>query len=97
MTATTPARIPAPSDHAEMPKRMVGRRLVRTCSCGKPWPCEQGRWNRLRKEVTGLRAIHNDRGAGLEGEGKDGADLAYARADELKRVLDLMDRMEAGQ
>lgn len=30
-----------PAEHTEGPHRMIGRRLVRTCSCGKPWPCQQ--------------------------------------------------------
>ena len=27
-----------PPEHTEGPKRMAGRKLVQTCSCGKPWP-----------------------------------------------------------
>jgi hypothetical protein len=30
-----------PAVHTEGPKRMTGRKLVRTCSCGKPWPCPE--------------------------------------------------------
>lgn len=89
--------LPSPSDHAEMPKRMTGRRVVRTCSCGKPWPCEQSRWNQLRKEIKLYRDIHNERASGLIDEGKGGADLAYARADELGNVLAAMDRLETDQ
>ena len=53
-------------------------------------------WAALRKEIAGLRTDHNERGADLEDEGKDGA-TAFARADELGKVLDLMTRMEEGQ
>lgn len=85
--------LPAPSDHLKMPKRLVGRQIVRTCSCGKPWPCEQGRWNRLRAEVKQYRDAHRSHAADLEGEGKDAA-TAWARALELDWVLAAMDRME---
>ena len=88
--------IPSPSDHAEMPKRLVGRRIVRSCSCGKPWPCEEGRWNRLRAEVQQYRDIHRNHAADLEDEGRNAA-TAYARALELDSVLALMDRLEEGQ
>jgi hypothetical protein len=86
--------LPSPSDHLEMPKRMTGRRLVRTCSCGKPWPCDQSRWNLLRAEVERYRDAHRDHAADLEGEGKDAA-TAFARALELDWVLAVMARMEA--
>jgi hypothetical protein len=86
----------SPSDHTEMPKRMVGRKVVRTCSCGKPFPCEEGRWNRLRAEVERYRDAHRDHAADLEGEGKDSG-MPFARALELDWVLATMDRMEAGE
>jgi hypothetical protein len=89
--------LPSPADHLEMPKRVVGRRLVRTCSCGAAWPCEKSagmRWAELRAEVELYRDAHNERGNDLIDEGKGGADLAYARADELDKVLAAMDRME---
>ena len=52
------------------------------------------RWTTLREEIQRYRDIHNERGNDLIDEGKGGADLAFARADELKIVLATMDRME---
>ena len=52
------------------------------------------RWARLYDELAELRDLHNGRGADLEGEGKDAA-TAFARADELNKVLARMARMEA--
>lgn len=95
------AILPSPSDHAEMPHRMTGRRLVRTCSCGKPYPCEEGRWNRLREHITGERAAQ-DQLAADHGElgHRDQEERAYGRVEALDGLLatmDRMDRMEAGQ
>ena len=90
--------LPSPSDHAEMPKRMVGRRLVRTCSCGKPWPCDQTQWNRLREEIRAERATHDHQAADHAELGHDwSADAAYGVVRVLDRLLATMDRMEAGQ
>lgn len=95
MTPTLTPKLPSPSDHAEMPKRMTGRRLVRTCSCGKPWPCDQSRWNRLRQFIEQERAVftadHAEPGHGWQTERAYGAVLT------LDRLLATMDRMEAGQ
>lgn len=55
----------------------------------------EARWTSLREEIQLYRDIHNERASDLIDEGKGGADLAYARADELKQVLAAMDRMEA--
>ena len=54
------AVLPSPSDHLEMPKRMAGRRVVRTCSCGKPWPCDQSRWQLLKEALTSARDSHQE-------------------------------------
>ena len=89
--------LPSPSDHAEMPKRMVGRRLVRSCSCGKPWPCDQTQWNRLREEIQRERATHYERACDLADEGKDGDERAFGRVEECDYLLTVMDRMEADQ
>ena len=87
--------LPPPSGHAEMPKRVVGRRLVRTCSCGKPYPCEEGRWNRLREHITGERAAQ-DQLAADHGElgHRDQEERAYGRVEALDGLLATMDRME---
>lgn len=53
-------------------------------------------WTVLRDEITSFRNAHYEVAAGLEGEGKDGS-AAFARADELGKVLDLMTHMEDGQ
>ena len=89
--------LPSPSDHAEMPKRMVGRRLVRSCSCGKPWPCDQSRWNLLRAEIAEERVIHYERACDLSDEGTDGDERAFGRVEECDYLLALMERMETGQ
>ena len=87
--------LPSPSDHLEMPKRMVGRRLVRACSCGKPWPCDQAQWNRLREEIRQLRATEYDLAGDHAELGHDGpSERAYGAVDALDGVLALMDRME---
>ena len=89
--------LPSPSDHAEMPKRMTGRKVVRTCSCGKPWPCDQSRWDRLREEIAELRAVHYERACDLADEGKDGDERAFGRVEAYDELLATMERMEAGQ
>ena len=53
------------------------------------------RWTTLRAEITSFRDAHSDRANNLTDEGKDGAPEAFARADELRKVIALMDRMEA--
>ena len=90
--------LPSPSDHAEMPHRMTGRKVVRTCSCGKPWPCDQSRWNRLRDHITRERAAQ-DEAAGGHGElgHRDQEERAYGRVEALDGLLAAMERMEAGQ
>ena len=88
--------LPSPSDHAEMPHRMVGRKLVRTCSCGKPWPCDQTRWNRLREEIRQERARQAQLAADHAESGHDWqTERAYGRVEALDRPLATMDRMEA--
>ena len=55
-------------------------------------------WTELRAEIERYRDIHNERAGDLMDEGKGGADLAYARADELDKVLALMAHLgEGGQ
>jgi len=74
---------------------MVGRRLVRTCSCGKPYPCEEGRWNRLRTEIKRERAAMDEAAAGHGELGHSHLeDRAYGRVEECDYLLALMDRME---
>ena len=88
--------LPSPSDHAEMPKRMVGRRLVRTCSCGKPWPCEQARWNLLREVIKMERDAQDGLAAEHAEYGRDArSEQCYAEVKTLDWVLATMDRMEA--
>ena len=88
--------LPSPSDHAEMPHRMVGRRMVRTCSCGKPWPCEQARWNRLRAEIAEERAAQDEIAAEHDEYGREGQAVScYGRVKALDWLLATMDRMEA--
>ena len=53
-------------------------------------------WTVLYDEIAQWQIAHNEVAAGLEGEGKDGAE-SFARADELGKMLELMDHMEAGQ
>ena len=90
--------LPSPSDHLEMPKRMVGRRLVRTCSCSKPWPCDQTRWNRLREHIREERAAEDQLAADHEESGHDWqTERAYGRVEALDELLATMDRMEADQ
>ena len=98
MEAERHAVLPSPSDHAEMPKRVVGRRMVRTCSCGKPWPCDQARWNRLREHITQERAAQ-DQLAGDHEESGHGwqTERAYGRVEALDRLLAVMDELEAGR
>lgn len=55
-----------PPGHIEGPKRMAGREMVRTCSCGKPWPCEQARWNQLREKVQKAREFQRKFAADTE-------------------------------
>jgi len=55
------------------------------------------RWNRLRAEVQQYRDAHYDRACDLAEEGKDGAEVAFAVAGELGKVLALMDRMASGE
>lgn len=50
--------------------------------------------NDWRDEITQWQIARNEVAAGLEGEGEDSAE-ASARADELGKVLDLMNEMEA--
>ena len=90
------AVLPSPSGHAEMPHRMVGRKLVRTCSCGKPWPCDETRWNRLRAEIERQRAGQDQLAADHAESGHDWqTERAYGRVEALDRLLATMDRMEA--
>ena len=90
--------LPSPSDHLEMPKRMVGRRLVRTCSCGKPWPCDQTRWNRLREEIQQERAAQDHLAADHDESGHYWqTERAYGRVEALDRLMAVMDRMETDQ
>lgn len=92
------AILPSPSDHAEMPHRMTGRRLVRTCSCGKPYPCEEGRWNRLREEIQRERAAQDEIAADHGELGhRDQEERAFGRVEAYDELLATMDRMEAGQ
>ena len=92
------AVLPSPSDHAEMPHRMVGRTLVRTCSCGKPWPCEQARWNRLREHIRTERADRDQLAADHEESGHDWqTERAYGAVEALDRLMVTMDQMEAGR
>jgi hypothetical protein len=80
---------------AELQQLEPGRR---PCTCGRcdSTPAPADRWTALREEIRLYRDIHNERASDLIDEGKGGADLAYARADELGKVLATMDRM-AGQ
>ncbi len=88
--------LPSPSDHAEMPHRVVGRTLVRTCSCGKPWPCDQARWNRLREHIRQERAFQDQLAADHSELGHDDqTERAYGRVEALDDLLVTMDRMEA--
>ena len=91
--------LPSPADHAEMPKRLVGRTVVRTCSCGKPWPCEQSRWAALRAEIEKKRATACNVAAGLSDEEAERfvTGRAFGRVDGYDEVLATMDRMEAGR
>ena len=90
------AVLPSPSDHAEMPHRMVGRTLVRTCSCGKPWPCDQARWNRLREHIRTERAAQDELAAEHAEYGREFRSArAYGAVAALDRLLEVMDRMEA--
>jgi hypothetical protein len=93
------AVLPSPSDHAEMPKRMVGRKVVRTCSCGKPWPCDEARWNRLRDQITRDAETEQELGDGYSEMGTDESETRavkhWGRAGALREVLAAMDRMEA--
>ena len=96
--------LPSPSGHAEMPKRVVGRRLVRTCSCGKPWPCEKSageRWAELRVKLNVDAATEQRLGDDYsETSGDlawDSANQHWGRAQALREVLASMDKMEAGQ
>ena len=87
----------SPSDHAEMPHRMVGRRMVRTCSCGKPWPCEQSRWNRLRADIRQERDLMDEQAADhseLSGHEWQ-TERCYGRVEECDRILAHMDELEA--
>ena len=89
--------LPSPSDHAEMPKRMVGRRIVRACSCGKPWPCDQSKWNRLRADIRQERDIMDEQAADhgeLSGHEWQ-TERCYGRVEECDRILALMDELEA--
>jgi len=52
------------------------------------------RWTALREEIQHYRDAHYDRACDLAEEGKDGAEVAFAVAGELGKVLALMDRME---
>jgi hypothetical protein len=52
------------------------------------------RWNVLCDEITQWRISLNEVAAGRESEGLDGAPEAFARADELGKVLALMKHME---
>jgi ATP/maltotriose-dependent transcriptional regulator MalT len=42
-------------EHVRQPSRIVGRRLVRSCSCGEPWPCpittREAEITRLREHI----------------------------------------------
>ena len=90
--------LPSPSDHAEMPHRMIGRKLVRTCSCGKPWPCEEGCWNRLREYIRTERTTQDHLAADHAELGHwEQEERAYGRVEALDRLLTVMDRMEADQ
>ena len=98
------AVLPSPSDHAEMPHRMIGRRLFRTCSCGKPWPCEKSadtRWTSLREQITRDAATEQELADGYSEMGTDSsedrANRHWGRAGALREVLATMDRLEAGQ
>jgi hypothetical protein len=89
--------LPSPSDHLEMPKRMTGRRLVRTCSCGKPWPCEKSagmRWTSLRDHIRQERATQDDLAAEHAEYGRDDqSERAYGRVEAYDEMLATMDRM----
>ena len=98
MEAERHAVLPSPSDHAEMPKRVVGRRMVRTCSCGKPWPCDQARWNRLRDHITAERAALDEAAAEHAEYGRDDqSERCYEQVRLLDRLLAVMDELEAGR
>jgi hypothetical protein len=48
------------AEHVQQPGRIVGRRLVRSCSCGEPWPCPI---TTGKAEITRLREhIDTDHG-----------------------------------
>ena len=96
--------LPRPSDHLEMPKRVVGRRLVRTCSFGASWPCEKSaglRWTSLRDQITRDAATEQELGDGYGDMGTnpswDCANQHWGRAEALREVLATMERMEADQ
>ena len=95
--------LPSPSDHAEMPHRMVGRQLVRRCSCGAPWPCERsapGRWAALRVKLTEDIAIEQELGDDYSEMSTDTSEATagwhWGKAQALRDLLAWMDR-EDGQ
>ena len=97
--------LPSPSDHAEMPKRIVGRRLVRTCSCGKPWPCDQSAalllaaaWADLRAEVKSHRDSQHELAGDHEESGHDWqTERAYGRVEALDWMMAAIDRIAPAQ
>jgi len=92
------AVLPSPADHLEMPHRMIGRKIVRTCSCGKPWPCDQARWNRLREHIRAERAAQDQLAAEHAGYGREfRSSRAYGAVAALDRLMTVMDEMEAGR
>ena len=80
--------------HTERPVRLADGKTY--CSCGKPWPCDQARWNRLREHIRTERAAHDQLAADHEESGHDWqTERAYGAVEALDRLMATMDQMEA--